>query len=131
MLTTTWDAFWLPGSLWHWCVSFSPVYYRAQAARYARAVCGLAIADHYTRHMDGLPTNPYAIIHRNGAGCQILYLASQRRVPQVERFEADKPRRANALGIRTPRLRCAASQNTTRRRSSVGWFGGSHRAGDG
>jgi hypothetical protein len=130
MLTTTWDAFWLPGSLWHWCVSFLPV----QVYRTGGYVCESRMWVSYRRSLlrgieMACPQIPYAIIHRNGVGCQILYVASQRRVGQIELFDADKPRRANALCIHTPQLRCVATQNTTRRHPSVGWFGGSHRAG--
>ena len=39
-----------------------------------------------------MPTDPYAIIHRNGADCQITYVASQWRARPIKPPDADEPR---------------------------------------
>ena len=51
----------------------------AQTAIVREPLVGSYRQDYQAYGQHGMPTDPYAIIHRNGADCQIAYVASQRR----------------------------------------------------
>lgn len=86
-----------------------------------------AIANQYYQAygQHGRPTNPYAIIHRNGADCQITFLAFQRHTWQNKPPDADEPGRRECVAhFACPGSTMAQALTLTRRRSSAEVFCG-------
>jgi hypothetical protein len=121
MLSTTWNAFWLPGSLWHdcytsiptWCLHHAGIVLHQGSREPTIGGSALHSASNYTKEQSGLSNSDRAL---RGPATHLRRTSMSRG-------------RAERTGHPHPRLISPKLGRFTRRRPAAGASAGSHRAG--